>query len=371
MLSESGTTGHVPLFLNGREFTMSATFAFQWHITEACDQRCKHCYIVAENACKQLKSQTFEQMQITLDNIEDFCAHFHRSPYLYITGGDPILHPDFWKLMDLLKKKQIPFTIMGNPFHLNDEVCRRLHESGCIRYQMSIDGMRETHDWFRKPGSFDKTLTKIPVLKRNGIRAIIMTTASSRNIAEIPDIIDTVVEHKADVFAFARYVPTSEEKSTGISPMEYRNLLEKCDRKFKAYEASGCSTYFNRKDYLWTLYQYETGEFKIPENAKKGMIYGGCNCAGCHMTILSTGEVYACRRVKNSCLGSVYTDKLSDLFLHQDEAYRRFGEFKKCSRCRLLAWCRGCPAVAAGTYGSFYDEDPQCWADVEGSMSAV
>lgn len=22
-------------------------FAFQWHITEACDQRCKHCYIYA------------------------------------------------------------------------------------------------------------------------------------------------------------------------------------------------------------------------------------------------------------------------------------------------------------------------------------
>ena len=22
-------------------------FAFQWHITEACDQRCRHCYIYA------------------------------------------------------------------------------------------------------------------------------------------------------------------------------------------------------------------------------------------------------------------------------------------------------------------------------------
>ena len=40
----------------------------------------------------------------------------------------------------------------------------------------------------------------------------------STNIDEIPDIIDTVVEHKADVFAFARYCPTSEEKDVGIEP---------------------------------------------------------------------------------------------------------------------------------------------------------
>ena len=67
-----------------------------------------------------------------------------------------------------------------------------------------------------------------------------------------------------------------------MSPQEYRHLLEVCDAKFKAYEAAGYDTYFNRKDHLWTLYQYETGEFKIPENAQPGMIYGGCNCGDCN-----------------------------------------------------------------------------------------
>ncbi len=33
---------------------MKQYFAFQWHITDDCDQRCKHCYIFAENTCKQL-----------------------------------------------------------------------------------------------------------------------------------------------------------------------------------------------------------------------------------------------------------------------------------------------------------------------------
>ena len=66
-------------------------------------------------------------------------------PYFYITGGDPILHSDFWKFMVLLKSREIPFKLMGNPFHLNDEVCQMLKVCGCEKYQMSLDGMRETH----------------------------------------------------------------------------------------------------------------------------------------------------------------------------------------------------------------------------------
>ena len=44
---------------------MKQYFSFQWHITDACDQRCKHCYIFSENTCKQLDSMSWEQMQDT------------------------------------------------------------------------------------------------------------------------------------------------------------------------------------------------------------------------------------------------------------------------------------------------------------------
>ena len=86
------------------------------------------------------------------------------------------------------------FTIVGNPFHLTDEVCRRLKGFGCEKYQLSLDGMRETHDWFRKPGSFDCTLEKIAVIKKAGIRAAVMTTVSGANIEEVPEIIDAVAD---------------------------------------------------------------------------------------------------------------------------------------------------------------------------------
>lgn len=146
-----------------------------------------------------------------------------------------------------------------------------------------------------------------------------------------------------------------------MTPEEYRELLAVCDAKYKAYEAAGCKTYFNKKDHLWTLYEYETGEFKIPENVKEGMIYGGCNCGNCHMTISSDGSVMACRRVTDSKVANVFEDRLADVWICQMEKYRQYDKFSKCNNCELKPWCRGCPAVANGTSGDFYGADPQCW----------
>ena len=343
---------------------MKQYFAFQWHITDDCDQRCKHCYIFSEDNCKHLESMTWEQIEDTFYNCLDFCEMYDRLPYFYITGGDPILHKDFWRLLELIHSHNIKFTILGNPFHLNDEVCKRLRSLGCQKYQLSLDGMRKTHDWFRKLGSFDITLDKIKCIKNAGIKAVIMTTVSGINIKEVPEIIDTVVEHEADIFAFARYCPTSDEKDTGMTPKEYRNLLDICHKKYTEYEKPGCKTYFNKKDHLWTLYEYEQGIFKIPADAEQGMIYGGCNCGNCHITILPSGDVFACRRVSDSKIGNVFEDRLADIWVCEAEQYRDYDKFEKCSKCELLAWCRGCPAVAKGTFGSFYSPDPQCWKEI-------
>ena len=348
---------------------MKHYFSFQWHITDECDQRCKHCYIFSEDNCKKIESMSWEQMQDTFYNCLDFCEMYNRLPYFYITGGDPILHKDFWKLLELIKEKDIPFTILGNPFHLNDEVCRKLKEHGCKKYQLSLDGMRETHDWFRKSGSFDITLEKIGYINRSGIRSVVMTTVSEKNIEEIPQIIDTVVKAGVKVFAFARYCPTAEDKEVGIEPLRYRRLLADCNKKFKEYEAAGCDTYFNRKDHLWTLYEYETGDFKIPDTTEEGMIYGGCNCGNCHLTILPSGDVFACRRVQNSKVGNVFEDRLADVWVCEMEAYRDYTNFEKCSKCELLAYCRGCPAVASGKDGNFYAPDPQCWKEINNSVT--
>lgn len=333
-------------------------FAFQWHITDSCDQRCQHCYIFAEGH-PRLVEMSLERAALVIEQAKEMCRRMGRRPYFYITGGDPILHRRFWDIAAMLKAEEIPFTILGNPFHVTDEVCRRLREMGCEKYQLSIDGLRETHDAIRKPGSFDTTLEKIDVLRRNGIRVAVMTTVSGTNIDEIPAIIDLVVERKVDVFAFGRYCPTSEEKSTHITPEEYREFLDRIWHKFE--EHKDADTVFNLKDHLWTLYLYEKGLFTIPEDSDADAIYDGCHCGDCHFTILPTGAVMACRRF-DSVVGNMLRTPLHELWeCEKMEAYRHYERFEKCSGCELLRFCRGCPAVAYGYHRNFYAPDPQCW----------
>ena len=304
----------------------------------------------------------FDKVIYVIEQCREMCRKLVRLPYFFITGGDPILHTRFWEILEYLHEFNIGFSILGNPFHLTDEVCKRLHDLGCETYQLSIDGMRETHDMIRKPGSFDTTIEKIRVLKRNGVEASIMTTVSGTNKEELPDIINTVVEHGADSFNFARYCPTSQEKSTHLTPDEYRDLLDKVWRKFEEHKDKG--TIFGLKDHLWKLFLYEKGLFKLPEEIDEEEIYDGCHCTQSHITILPTGKVMACRRFENT-VGNVFKENLIDIFKGEHiDRFRHLEKFEKCSNCKLLRFCRGCPAVAYGYTHDFYSADPQCWRTV-------
>lgn len=342
---------------------MSSYFAFQWHITDECDQRCEHCYIFSENKSIVLKQMSVEQMENVVASCVDMCEKLNRTPYFYITGGDPILHSDFWRLCELLKSKGIEFAIMGNPFHLTDEVCERLASCGCKKYQLSLDGLRDTHDRFRKHGSFDTTIEKIACIRKAGMYCAIMSTVSGVNVDEIPELIDVVVQNNVDVFAFGRYCPTSGQKSEEyhITPTAYRAFLEKCWAKFEELKDSG--TTFQLKDHLWTLFLYEKGLFTIPDNLKDGVIYDGCHAGISHITILPSGDVYACRRTESK-VGNVFETSMHELFLGDNmNCYREYDKFEKCSKCELLRFCRGCPAVAYGYTQNFYAADPQCWKE--------
>jgi radical SAM/SPASM domain protein of ACGX system len=226
--------------------------------------------------------------------------------------------------------------------------------------------MRDFHDHFRKQGSFDTTIDKIDCIKRSGMYCTIMSTVSSANAEDLPKIIDLVAEKQVDVFAFGRYCPTSNQKSEEyhIPPKEYRKLLATCWERFQYHKAHGCNTTFQLKDHLWTLYLYEEGLFTIPKEHNPNLIYDGCHCGIGHMTILPTGDVFACRRM-DSKVGNVFEGSLYDIFMGANlDEYRLFDKFEKCSKCELKGYCRGCPAVTYGYTGSMYSPDPQCWKEL-------
>lgn len=333
---------------------MKQKFAFQWHITDKCDQRCLHCYIDH----KQQKTMNIANCFKVIEKIQAFCKDLKRDPLIVIAGGDPILHPHFDQLLVKIKELAIPFSILGNPFHLTDETIEKLKDAGCLNYQMSLDGLQETHDKIRKPGSFVATVNAIRLLVKHGMKVSIMSTVSSMNYKEIPELMNFLFEKtKVNSFAFARYCPKDKEdaEKNNVTPFEYRELLSKIWDILQTDKQKEKRFFF--KDHLWKLFFYELGLLKIE---KTKIIASGCNCAFNHLTILPDGDLYACRRFESK-IGNVFYNNLVNAFLFKDAKYRKIHNLEQCAQCELLNYCRGCPAVSSGTYGSFFKKDPQCW----------
>ncbi|MBE5821152.1 MAG: radical SAM/SPASM domain protein, ACGX system [Clostridiales bacterium] len=336
----------------------------QLHITDKCDQRCKHCYIYrGRNKCIK-EDMPIDTLYEIVADFKDCCSKMYRTPFITLTGGDPLLYKDIWKFLSFLYKKNIKFAILGNPYHLTDEVAEKLKNYGCVNYQMSLDGMRKVHDNIRnKIGSFNETLKKISCLKKAGIPVTIMTTVSKTNIETIPKLVDMVVQYKVDYFSFARYCPDYKGINNIVSPEEYREFLEKMWNKFEQHKKS--KTKFMLKDHLWNLFLYEKGYLNLDEiRNENNLILDGCHCGISHITVLSDGTVYACRRCE-SPVGNVPKQSIYDIFFGEKmNSYRQYDNFDECSKCKLRNICRGCPAVAKSVTGNFYAKDPQCWRTV-------
>lgn len=345
---------------------MKDYFAIQWHITDYCDQRCKHCYIFSEGH-PALITTPLDKMKCILKNILDLCKKINRLPYIYLTGGDPILHPNFWDLLKLFHKHKVRFAIMGNPFHLTNENCKKMKDLGCVKYQVSLDGLEKTHDKFRKKGSFKATLRAIDTIKKSGMWVAVMSTVSKTNAKEIPKLITLMDKLGVDVYAVGRYCPTSVEKAYNpdihMTPLEYKAYMDSC---FEVYEQlKDSKTTYHLKDHLWTLYLYEKGLFEPDKALPKNWVVDGCNMGRNHITILPTGDVYACRRM-DSKVGNVFENDLYALWTSAKyDEYRQYDKFVKCNKCELKAYCRGCPSVTFGYTHNMYEKDPQCWKEIK------
>lgn len=338
------------------------TLALQWHITAECDQRCKHCYLFnspdAKIEIQGSKRMSFDVLQAIADNFLSSCQRMDVIPRVFLTGGDPILSPFFWDLLDYLKSADVRVSLMGNPYHITDRTAQKMYDSGVLDYQMSLDGLEATHDAFRKAGSFKATFETAGILKRQGIAVVIMTTVSKQNAQDIPALTRRIVEAGIPSATFARYCPNSgDELQMMFQPLEYRAFLEEMWVVYD--ELSDRGTRFSLKDHLWNLFLMEKGWFQ-PEDTG-GIVVAGCGMAVSHMTVLADGTVYACRRFK-SPIGKAPEQPFDELFFSQSmEQFRVPAHYEKCGQCELYAYCRGCSAVSHCVTGSWRSADPQCW----------
>ena len=76
-------------------------FILQWHITHRCNLSCVHCYQNDDVCCAP-----YESLLDVLDKYERFLQANHYYAYIYLTGGEPLTHPDFFPLLKELRRKQ-------------------------------------------------------------------------------------------------------------------------------------------------------------------------------------------------------------------------------------------------------------------------
>jgi radical SAM/SPASM domain protein of ACGX system len=358
-------------------------FYVQWHITDRCTQRCKGCYLFQSKNYKlqHRKELNLNILSLITEDIFRTAETLKANAVFVLTGGDPMLHPEFWRLLRIINKFAKKFRvktaidILGNPFYVNPSTALKLRENGVRKFQLSLDGMEEKHDDLRSPGSYKETFRALEALKIVGIRTTCMFTLSKFNASDLIKIMRKIAEEGFDAFAFARLCRPSnwslkQYKDQMFTPREYKELLIKVDKVHQELAVTHPQTKFVFKDHLWELYLYEryskAEREELERINRQKIVVGGCSLGIASLSILADGTVYACRRF-HSPIGKVPEQRLIDLFINSEKlnTYRDLSAYKKCSFCPLLYVCRGCGAVAYGYSGSFFDPDPQCWYNID------
>lgn len=329
------------------EVMKNNSFYFQWHITDTCGNRCKHCYL--DGFDKHRVSLAMAKRIIA--DMTDCCNELDAEMILSITGGDPLTHPYIWAIIEEAKKFTQKLAVLGNPELLNDGNINRLKSIGIDKYQFSIDGMETTHDAIRSPGSFKRTITSIRSLINAGIQVVVNSTVSGINYHEMINVMNLSHDLGAIKWSFARWVPDSG--TCGISAREYYEFLKEISDQHKSY-GSDEKTFLAGDSLMNSV---------ILDPMPCDSITAGCALGSSVLCILPDNTVMACRRYKDSTLGK--WQKRGDLlnfflFNPKMETYRQIDKLVGCYQCSFISQCRGCRALAFVNNGDTFGKDPQC-----------
>lgn len=335
------------------ELNIDEEFYFQWHITEKCNLRCKHCYHEHYNSANELN---LNELISVADKINATLEKWNKKGTLSITGGEPFVIKD--KMFSLMRhidsfQSLHHFDILTNGWFINQDVLTELKGLKKLRrVQLSLEGSsHHINDQIRGEGSFDKTLSAIRLLKKNDFQVSIMMTISNFNRNEIGPVINLLEEEGADTFSAERFIPegrgSSLEKEI-LTPEELKDVFSKI-----------YSLAMEKTKPRILLYRPLFALLNGNDPTVGAMCSAGTNA----LTIMHDGTIYPCRRLPIP-IGNALTDSFYKIWYTSDVLWniRNTNNLKgKCSGCDLIPMCRGCRAMAYAVTGDYLAEDPQCW----------
>ena len=154
-------------------------------LTDRCNLTCTHCYINQPAGCIETRQQELstEEVKDILDQIaEAGCLH------LLLTGGEPLLRPDFPEIYLHARRKGMIIMLFTNATMLTPEIVDVLKQAPPHLVEVSIYGAtKETYEAVtRLPGSFERFMRGLRLLKESGLPAATKTVLLTINRHELP-----------------------------------------------------------------------------------------------------------------------------------------------------------------------------------------
>ncbi len=154
----------------------------EFQLTDRCNLSCRHCYIG-----EGLHWPNRRRQDLSYDTILQVLKEFEKIQglRLLISGGEPLLHPRFWEINEVLRDYPFRSIMLSNGTLITPDSAKRLrvHE-----VQVSLDGMEKGHEAIRGQGTFTKTLSAIDLLQEAGIHVSIATMVHRENLDEFDSL---------------------------------------------------------------------------------------------------------------------------------------------------------------------------------------
>ncbi len=205
------------------DFALRPMLVF-WEVTRACQLACFHCRASATEGALPGELTTSEGF-----NLIDQVAAFGRPyPILVLTGGDCLLRPDLFDLVEHAKSLGIPVALSPSVTpQLTSVMIEKMVTSGINAVSISLDGaLPATHDGVRGiPGHFEDTIKAITALSAAGLTVQVNTTVMRANLDELAEIADLIARAGAHIWEVFFLVQVGRGVATdAISPEEHEDV---------------------------------------------------------------------------------------------------------------------------------------------------
>jgi radical SAM protein with 4Fe4S-binding SPASM domain len=166
--------------LNRRRMPVSASM----ELTFRCNLRCAHCYLGEHRGPSAARGELdMRELRGIFDQMAEA-----GTLWVLLTGGEPLLRPDFREIYTYVKRKGLIPTLFTNGTLLNAAMVDFLADMPPVWIEISLYGAtRETYERVTgNPGSYDRCMRGIDLLLERGLPLKLKAMAMSLTVDEIP-----------------------------------------------------------------------------------------------------------------------------------------------------------------------------------------